>query len=210
MSHCTKFDFSYTDEDAIVKAFYKLGIKCSKDLALSFKSDKVKHFFGRLGYMGDKQYKSIVGEIDSNTEIFVIKTGDAKYELVVEHKMLDGVDVEEDEKIARSFRNAYIEVAIDKVIRKLDLNAIPCEMQKMPNGVLLSFGQNYEYQLSVLSIDGQVIEDVKGVKGDLCTKLTEDIEEILSQPTSELKTEWKPEVNMPIVDEVLQVLSLNF
>ena len=51
---------------------------------------------------------------------------------------------------------------------------------------------------------------MKGVKGDFCTKLTEDIEDVLSQPTSELKTEWKQEVEMQVEDETLQVLSLSF
>jgi hypothetical protein len=76
--------------------------------------------------------------------------------------------------------------------------------------MIVNFGPNLEYTLSVLSDNDQIVEDVKGVKGDFCTKLTEDIEEVLSLPTSELKTEWKQEVEMQVDDEVLQVLSLSF
>ena len=39
MSHCTKFDFTYSSEDAIVKAFRKLDIKCSTEMVCDFKTN---------------------------------------------------------------------------------------------------------------------------------------------------------------------------
>lgn len=207
MSHCTKFDFSYTSEDAIVKAFRKMNIKCSTEMVCDFSSDFEKQILGRLGYAGHKQYRAIVGEIEGG-HIFVCRVEQDKYELFVEHHQ--GYNPDEDKIIADQFRNAYIEVAVDKVLRKLDLNATRYEVSKQPNGMIVNFGPNLEYTLSVLSDNDQIVEDVKGVKGDFCTKLTEDIEDVLSKPTSELKTEWKQEVEMQVDDEVLQVLSLSF
>lgn len=207
MSHCTKFDFSYSSEDAIVKAFRKMNIKCSTDLVSEFSTDIGKQILGRLGYLGRKQYRAIVGEIEGG-HIFVCRVEQDKYEFFVEHHQ--GYDSKKDKIIADQFRNAYIEVAVDKVLRKLDLNATRYELNRQPDGVIVNFGPNLEYTLSVLSENDQIVEDVKGVKGDFCTKLTEDIEDVLSKPTSELKTEWKQEVEMQVDDEVLQVLSLSF
>lgn len=207
MSHCTKFDFSYTSEEAIVKAFRKMDIDCYTDMVSEFHSDFEKKFLSNFGYLGHKQYRAIVGNIEGG-HLFVCRVEQGKYELFVEHHR--ATDPQEDELIANQFRNAYIEVAVDKVLRKLDLNATRYEVNNHHNGIVVSFGPNLEYTLSVLIEDNQIIEDVKGVKGDFCTKLTEDIEDVLSQPTSELRTEWKPEVDLQIEDEVLQVLSLNF
>lgn len=207
MSHCTKFDFSYTNEDAIVKAFRKMNIKCSTNLVCDYSSDFGKQILGRLGYMGRNQYRSIIGKIEGG-HIFVCKVEQDKYELFVEHH--NDFNPNEDKIIAEQFRNAYIEVAVDKVLHKLDLNATRYEVSKQPNGMIVNFGPNLEYTLSVLSENDQIIEDVKGVKGDFCTKLTEDIEDVLSQPSSQLKTEWKQEVEMQVDNEVLQVLSLSF
>ena len=207
MSHCTKFDFSYTSEDAIVKAFRKMNIKCSTEMVSEFSSDFGKQILGKFGYLGRKQYRAIVGEIEEG-HIFVCRVEQDKYELFVEHHQ--GYDPEKDKIIADQFRNAYIEVAVDKVLRKLDLSATKYELHRQPNGIIVDFGPNLEYTLSVLSENDQIVEDVKGVKGDFCTKLTEDIEDVLSQTTAELKTEWKQEVEMQIDNDVLQVLSLSF
>lgn len=207
MSHCTKFDFSYTSEEAIVRTFRKMNINCSTEMVSEFSSDFGKQILGKLGYLGSKQYRAIVGEIEGG-HIFVCRVEQDRYELFVEHHQ--GYNPDEDKIISDQFRNAYIEVAIDKVLRKLDLNATRYEVNKQPNGIIVNFGSNLEYTLSVLAENDQIVEDVRGVKGDFCTKLTEDIENVLSHPTSELKTEWKQEVEMQVEDETLQVLSLSF
>lgn len=207
MSHCTKFDFTYSSEDAIVKAFRKLNIKCSTQMVCDFSSDFSKQVLGRIGYAGNKQYRAITGEIE-NGHLFLCRIDENNYQLFVEHH--DNYNEADDKVWADKFRNAYIEVAVDKVLRKLDLNATRYEVSHQPNGMIVKFGSNLEYTLSVLSENDNIIEEVSGVKGDFCTKLTEDIEDILSQPTTELKTEWKSEVDMLVEDESLQVLSLSF
>lgn len=207
MSHCTRFDFTYSSEDAIVKAFRKLNIKCSTEMVCDFSSDFSKQVLGRLGYAGNKQYRAITGEIE-NGHLFLCRIDENNYQLFVEHH--NSYNEAEDKVWADKFRNAYIEVAVDKVLRKLDLNATRYEVSHQPNGMIIKFGSNLEYTLSVLSEKDNIVEEVSGVKGDFCTKLTEDIEDILSQPTAELKTEWKAEVDMQVEDETLQVLSLSF
>ena len=207
MSHCTKFDFTYSSEDAIVKAFRKLDIKCSTEMVCDFKTNIGKMLLSRLGYLGYKQYRSIVGEINGG-HIFLCRIDNNNYQLFVEHHY--NYNEEEDKVWADKFRNAYIEVAVDKVLKKLDLNATRYEVSHQPNGLIVNFGPNLEYTLSVLAENDNIVEEVSGVKGDFCTKLTEDIEDVLSQPTTELKTEWKAEVEMQVEDEALQVLSLSF
>ena len=207
MSHCTKFDFTFSSEEAIVRAFHKLEIKCSTEIVCEYSSDFGKKILGRLGYAGGKQYRAITGEIKGG-HLFMCKVDENNYQLFVEH--YNNYDEAEDKIWADKFRNAYIEVAVDKVLRKLDLNATRYEVDHQPNGLIVNFGPNLEYTLSVLVENDNIVEEVSGVKGDFCTKLTEDIEDILSQPTAELKTEWKAEVEMQIEDEALQVLSLSF
>lgn len=207
MSHCTKFDFTYSSEDAIVKAFRKLNIKCSTEMVCDFSSDFSKKILSRLGYAGNKQYRAIIGEIEGG-HLFMCRIDENNYQLFVEHH--NSYNEVDDKVWADKFRNAYIEVAVDKVLKKLDLNATRYEVNHQPNGFIVNFGPKLEYTLSVLSQDDNIVEEVSGVKGDFCTKLTEDIEELLSQPTAELKTEWKAEVEMQVEDETLQVLSLSF
>jgi hypothetical protein len=72
MSHCTKFDFTYSSEDAIVKAFRKLNIKCSTGMAGEYSSDFSKKILGGLGYAGHKQYRGIAGEIEDG-HLFLLR-----------------------------------------------------------------------------------------------------------------------------------------
>ena len=64
MPHCTNFDIVYSSEDAIVKAFRKLNNRCSTEVICNFSSDFAKKVLGRLGYVGQKQYRAIIGEIE--------------------------------------------------------------------------------------------------------------------------------------------------
>lgn len=209
MSHCTKFDFKYTSEEAIVKAFRKLDIKCSTELVSEFKSEFSKQVLGKLGYLGNKQYRAICGII-GKYNIFLCKIGENDYELFIERSVEGLNDNEEMKKLSDDFQRAYIEVAIDEIIKKLDKGNMPSKVESTKNKYTIIFGSSYEYSLVVSFEEGKITEEVIGVKGDFCTKLTEDIENILSHPTSELVTEWKQEYNMQIEDQNIQVLSLNF
>jgi|694.fasta_scaffold17176_3 hypothetical protein len=209
MSHCTKFDFKYTNEGAIVKAFRKLDIKCSTELVSEFKSEFSKQVLGRLGYLGNKQYRAICG-INGKYNIFLCKIGENDYELFVERSIIGNNDNEEMKTLSDDFQRAYIEVAIDEIVKKLDKGNMPSKVESSKNKYIVSFGSSYEYSLVVSFEEGKITEEVIGVKGDFCTKLTEDIENILSHPSTELVTEWKQEYNMQIEDQNIQVLSLSF
>ena len=111
MSHCTKFDFKYTSEEAIVKAFRKLDIKCSTELVSEFKSEFSKQVLGKLGYLGNKQYRAICGII-GKYNIFLCKIGENDYELFIERSVEGLNDNEEMKKLSDDFQRAYIEVAM--------------------------------------------------------------------------------------------------
>jgi len=209
MSHCTKFDFKYTSEEAIVKAFKKLDIKCSTELVSEFKSEFSKQVLGKLGYLGNKQYRAICGVI-GKYNIFLCKIGENDYNLFIERTVIGNNDNNEMKMLSDDFQRAYIEVAIDEIVRKLDKGNMPSKVESTKNKYTIIFGSSYEYSLVVSFEEGKVTEEVIGVKGDFCTKLTEDLENILSHPTSELVTEWKQEYNMQIEDQNIQVLSLSF
>jgi hypothetical protein len=209
MSHCTKFDFKYTSEEAIVKAFRKLDIKCSTELVSEFKSEFSKLVLGKLGYLGSKQYRAICGII-GKYNLFLCKIADNDYELFIERSLICNNDTSEMMKLSDDFRKAYIEVAIDEIVKKLDKGNMPSKVEFSSNKYTVSFGSSYEYSLVVSFENGNITEEVIGVKGDFCTKLTEDIENILSHPSTELVTEWKQEYNMQIDDQNIQVLSLSF
>lgn len=210
MSHCTKFNFSFSDEKAIVKAFKKLGITCSTELVSMFNSDFSKKVLGTLGYLGNKQFRAICGVL-SPYQLFMCKIESNHYELFIEKSSnISKYDQAQMDLIAEDFRKAYIEVAIDEIVSKLDRGNMPSKISVLEDQYLIEFGPMYEYQLSVVFDNGKIIEDVKGIKGDFCTKLTEDIENILSHPESELRTEWKQEHDIIVEDQNIQVLELTF
>lgn len=84
MSHCTKFDFTYSDEEAIVKAFRKLGINTSNELVATYNSDIAKKVFSQFGYMGKVQQRAICGCKDG-INLFMCKIAENQYELCLEH-----------------------------------------------------------------------------------------------------------------------------
>jgi hypothetical protein len=209
MSHCTKFDFKYSSEEAIVKAFKKMKVKCSTEMICEFKSDFSKKILGKLGYVGKKQYRAICGTVGSYN-IFLCKIAENDYELMIERATVSSSDEKKMTKIADDFRRAYMEVAVDEIVKKLDKGNMPSKVEKQKDKFIVNFGVSLEYSVVVAFENGQITEEVIGVKGDFCTKLTEDIENILSHPTAELATEWKAEYTMQIEDQNIQVLSLSF
>ena len=112
--------------------------------------------------------------------------------------------------LAQEYKQAYIEVAVDRVISKLENTGTPTSVDKTSNGYTISFGPNMEYKVAISMNKDVVTEEVFGVKGDFCTALTEDIENILSHPETELVTDYKEEINMMVEDVNLQVISLEF
>ncbi len=209
MSHCTKFEFNYTNERAIVKAFHKLNMKCTTGMVSMYSSDFSKLVLSQLGYMGNQQCRSIIG-ITGKYQLFVCKVAEDQYELLVERSEIGENDEIEMEQLAQAFKMAYIEVAVDGIVKKLDNSNMPSQVTQQDNGFVINFGPTLQYTVSILQDNDQIVENVEGIKGDFCTRLTEDIEEILSHPEAELQTEFKTEYNMVIDDQNIQVLSLSF
>lgn len=204
MSHCTKFQFNYTDERIIIKAFEKLKLSCSTEGCLEFDNylDKA------IGNVRD--VKRCIYAKYGKFNLMVIKIRAHEYQLYIEKHKVSSDDEIRKVQIEEEFRRAYIEVAVEQVATKLEKSGMPTSMQIDSNTIILNFGRMLEYSLSVVFENGQIIEDVRGVKGDFCTHLTEDLEDILSSQDCELQTQWKETYEMPIEDQNLQVLSLSF
>lgn len=209
MSHCTKFKFNYSNERAIVKAFHKMGLKCTTGMVASYNSDFSKNVLGGFGYMGNKQFRSIIG-VSGKYQLFMCRVAENHYELYIERSQIGYNDEVEMKQLADRYKMAYMEVAVDGIIKKLDNSNMPSEVVRQENGFVINFGPTMQYTISVISDNDQIVENVEGVKGDFCTRLTEDIEEILSQPTTELRTEFTEEYNMLVDDQNIQVLNLSF
>lgn len=209
MSHCTKFDFTYSDEETIVKAFRKMGLQSSNELVATFNSDIAKKVFSRFGYMGTMQQRAICSCKDG-INMFMCKIAESQYELVCEHPAITAAIEKRMEELALEYQQAYVEVAVDMVVKKLENTGTPTRVEKNRGNYTVNFGPSLEYKVAVSYDQNTIKEEVFGVKGSFCTALTEDIENILSHPETELVTEFKEEMEMVVEDQVLQVISLEF
>ncbi|WP_016984877.1 DUF2997 domain-containing protein [Pseudomonas crudilactis] len=210
MSHCTKFEFSYVNEEAIAKAFGKMGLSPTTGLVSIFSSDFSKKVLSRIGYMGTQQFRAICGQTADGFNLFVCQIEDGSYKLLIERENVSVNDESIMAELALSFQKAYISVAIDETITRIGASGVPARVKEYFHGFEVEFGSNYEYSIHVTFTGDQVTEEVRGVKGDICTKLTEELESLLSRPTAELVTEWKPEYTVVHEEQTLQILSANF
>ncbi|VVM45741.1 hypothetical protein PS684_00243 [Pseudomonas fluorescens] len=210
MSHCTKFEFSYVNEEAIAKAFGKMGLSPTTGLVSIFSSDFSKKVLSRIGYMGTQQFRAICGQTADGFNLFVCQIEDGSYKLLIERENVSVNDESIMAELALSFQKAYISVAIDETITRIGASGVPARVKEHFHGFEVEFGSNYEYSIHVTFTGDQVTEEVRGVKGDICTKLTEELESLLSRPTAELVTEWKPEYTVVHEEQTLQILSANF
>ncbi|PYC36256.1 MULTISPECIES: DUF2997 domain-containing protein [Pseudomonas chlororaphis group] len=207
MSHCTKFDFTYTDEEAITKAFVKLGLTPTTDIVSEFNSDFSKEVIGPLGYMGDRQFRAICASTEDDFNYFACKIENNFYKLLIEQSAPLPGDEEIMADLAARFQRAYISVAIDNTISRINASGVPTRLKEAADHFEIEFGSNYEYSIRITFSGNSVTEEVFGVKGDICTKLTEELESLLASPTAELLTEWKPEYTVVHEEQTLQILS---
>lgn len=208
MSHCTRFDFCYSDEESIVRSFEKMGLHPFTDVVSEFTSELSKNILARLGSLGSNQYRAICAN-SGKFQLLACRTEDDRYELFIERAILEYDDERKMKDLSHAFRKAYICVAMEDTVRAIEASNVPARVRETPIGYEIEFGTNYEYGIKVTMAKGEIIEEVTGVQGDVCTKLTELIETMLSHPSTELRTEWKPEYNINIEEQVLQVLSIN-
>lgn len=209
MSHCTKFNFTYSDEESIVLAFRKMGIRSSNEIIANYNNDFQKRILSNLGYMGSRQMRAICGRKD-DINMFMCKVAENQYELVCEHPQLTPQIEERMKQLCIEYKQAYIEVAIDAVVKKIENSGTPSHVEKQNDKYTILFGPSLEYQVVISYNEDEIKEEVFGVKGGFCTSLTEDIENILSHPETELVSEFKPEMDITVDDQILQVISLEF
>ncbi|KIH84981.1 DUF2997 domain-containing protein [Pseudomonas batumici] len=207
MSHCTKFEFTYTDEEAIAKAFVKLGLEPTTALVAEFNSDFSKKALGPLGYMGKRQFRAICARAENGFNFFACKIEDPVYTLLIERESRSPGDEVIMADLASRFQRAYVGVAIDATLRRIEATGIPARLQESADGFEVEFGSNYEYSVRVTLSGNEVKEEVFGVKGDICTTLTQELESLLASPSAELLTEWKPEYTVVHEEQTLQILS---
>ncbi|MGE8174865.1 DUF2997 domain-containing protein [Pseudomonas fluorescens] len=210
MSHCTRFEFSYVNEEAIAKAFGKMGLSPTTGLVSVFASDFSKKVLSKIGYMGKQQFRAICGQTADKFNLCVCQIEEGSYKLLIERGTISADDEAIMADLALSFQKAYISVAIDETIKRIDASGVPARVKETLQGFEVEFGPNYEYSIHVTFTGDEITEEVHGVKGDICTKLTEELEALLSSPTAELMTEWKPEYTVVHEEQTLQILSANF
>ncbi len=209
MSHCTRFEFSYVNEDAIAKAFGKMGINPETDIVFLYPSEFSKKVLSKVGYMGSQQFRAVCGRAADGFNLFVCQIEENSYRLLIERDTVSDGDEAIKADLALSFQKAYISVAIDETIRRIEASGVPARTKETLQGFEIEFGPQYEYSIHVTFAGDEVMEEVRGVKGDICTKLTEELEALLSSPTAELVTEWKPEYTVVHEEQTLQILSAN-
>ncbi|MGY2440301.1 DUF2997 domain-containing protein [Pseudomonas sp. SDO52101_S400] len=210
MSHCTKFEFSYVDEEAIAKAFGKMGLSPTTGLVSVFASDFSKKVLSKIGYMGQQQFRAICGKTADEFNLFVCQIEEGSYKLLIERGTVSANDEAMMADLALRFQKAYVSVAIDETVKRIDASGFPSRVKETGQGFEVEFGPSYEYSIHVTFTGDQVTEEVHGVKGDICTKLTEELEALLSRPTAELVTEWKPAYTVVHEEQTLQILRANF
>lgn len=210
MSHCTKFEFSYVNEEAIAKAFGKMGLSPTTSLVSTFASDFSKKVLSKLGYLGTQQYRAICGQTADGFNLFVCQIEAGSYKLLIERQSISVNDEAIMDDLALSFQKAYVSVAIDETIKRIEASGVPARVKETLQGFEIEFGPRYEYGIHVTFTGDAITEEVHGVKGDICTKLTEELEALLSSPMAELVTEWKPEYTVVHEEQTLQILSANF
>ncbi|WP_192564789.1 DUF2997 domain-containing protein [Pseudomonas gozinkensis] len=210
MSHCTKFEFSYANEEAIAKAFGKMGLSPTTGLVSMFASDFSKKVLSKIGYMGTQQFRAICAETADNFNLFVCKVEEGSYKLLIERDTVSAGDEAVMADLALGFQKAYISVAVDETVRRIDASGVPSKVKETLQGFEIEFGPHYEYSIHVTVTGDEITEEVRGVKGDICTRLTEELESLLSSPTAELVTEWKPEYTVVHEEQTLKIFSANF
>jgi hypothetical protein len=207
MSHCTRFEFAYTDEATIVAAFEEMGLSPTTGLVAHFSSDAGK-LMARAGYLGKKQYRAICAELDSY-QLFVVRERDRSYRLIVERHGLGIADGPNVHRLETAFRRAYLRRSLQSVLDSMDDAGVMYQLEEQVDGFEITFGPDLSKSLRVtLSQNGLIEEEVSGVSGSVCETLTADLEFLLAADGAKLQTTWKPEHSHTVEDQVVQVLRL--
>ena len=165
MSHCTRFDFTYSDEESIVKAFRKMGVLTSTELVCSYSNDLQKKVLNKLGCFGNKQMRAICGQKDG-INMFVCKIEENKWELICENSHITPEITNIMNQLSHQFQQSYVEVAVDLVVNKIENSGTPTKVEKTLNKYTILFGPNYEYQIVINYNNDTIKEEVLVLKAN--------------------------------------------
>lgn len=186
MSHCTNFEFQYTDRKLIAQTFENLGLKYKDSVVCSYDSEYAK----ALGNASEKR-PAIIAE-RKGFNYFMENFGN-HYELSVEKHNMSWDEEREAKQIGKEFQKQYVKCAAQQIVKQMEQNGLSCLLEENSEGFEIKFGLMYERSLFVKLQNGRVIERVRGVKGQSCQSITEALENMLSSADVELNTEWTDE-----------------
>ena len=195
MSHCTEYKFAYTEERILIKTFAALKIDIEYQ-AIGEYSIFTKPL-ALLGYAGSKQYRSISGVI--NGIRFYMKEEDDVFTLNIET-----LDQKISRRIETQIRQAYTNQCIESVLEKWHKKGISCKHTIDGECIDIELNNNITIKV-VVSNENITYQEVSGAQGDLCTVLTEEIEELLAAPDQNISYSWKPEYNSELCTENAKV-----
>ena len=186
MSHCTKFDFQYTNEKFIRNSFEDLGLKCRTDRVYSYASSYDKE----IG-----NYKSVRNALvaERNGFNYFMENYGTHYELSIEKHNMTYSEQNISQSMAEEFRKTYIMEVAKDVVEKMNAKGENALLEETDAGYEIKFGLIYDKSILIKFDNGRVIEEVHGVKGKNCVSLTEAIENMMSSPEVELESEWTSE-----------------
>lgn len=203
VSHCTNFEFQYTDRNLILQAFNKLGIKCYDDTVYSYASS-----FDKTRGIPSAERPAICAE-RNGFHYFVENYGN-HYELSMEKHNMTSQEARISEQMADEFKKQYVKCAAEEVMHQMRLKGQNCLMVENSQGFEIKFGALYDKSLLVKLENGRVVESVHGIKGKSCQSITEALENMLSSADVELNTEWTEEYYEPDDSGALKVYDLGF
>jgi hypothetical protein len=208
MSHCTRFEFTYKDELTAVRAFQRLGLRPQTTIVSWYSSDLLKKTAGALGIVGDAPTRAIMAARPPYNYLLVHHEGTMS--LMIESRDSSAIANQQAIRtLEENFRLQYIEVVIEEQLGGPFSDAgVPWRLSRNADALELQFGPDYRRQISFRLVDGQLQEEVFGVTGASCEKLTSALEAALAAPSAELITEWKPAYHEIVEDEVVQILRL--
>lgn len=186
MSHCTNFEFQYTDRKLITQTFCNLELKCEDGIVCSYDSEYDK----ALGISSEER-PAIVAE--SNGFKYFMEDFGHHYELSIEKHNITSADERIAKQMGKEFQKQYVKCAAQQVMKQMEQNGHSCLLEENYEGFEIKFGLMYEKSLFIKLQNGRVIERVRGVKGQSCQSITEALENMLSSADVELNTEWTDE-----------------
>ena len=186
MSHCTSFDFQYTNRELIIRTFEKLGLKWSNETVFTYASS-----FAKTMGIASEERPAIIAQC-KGFNYFMEDFGN-HYELSVEKHNMSWTESNYAKQLGREFQKLYVEETAQQFVNQMTQNGTNCLLDKTDSGCIIRFGTMYEKSILIKLDNGRVVEEVQGVKGNSCVSITEALENMLSSQDVQLDTEWTSE-----------------